>query len=109
MLPRDDGHGGRAPGAVAGDRHARPEWAGGRAAYLHWIAALRSDAGDAEKDLHLVLTQVPDGVISDESCLPHTMRELSVDGALINRHVGFPLPFLEQVHRLRIPAVSLNV
>ena len=63
----------------------------------------------AEKDLRLVLTQVPDGVISDESCLPHTMRELSVDGALINRHVGFPLPFLEQVHRLRIPAVSLNV
>ena len=63
----------------------------------------------AEKDLHLVLTQVPDGVIGDESYLPHTMRELSVDGALINRHVGFPLPFLEQIHRLRIPAVSLNV
>lgn len=63
----------------------------------------------AEKDLHLVLTQVPDGVIGDESYLPHTMRELSVDGALINRHVGFPLLFLEQIHRLRIPTVSLNV
>ena len=63
----------------------------------------------AEKNLHLVLTQVPDGVIGDESYLPHTMRELSVDGALINRHMGFPLPFLEQIHRLRIPAVSLNV
>lgn len=63
----------------------------------------------AEKDLHLVLTQVPDGVIGDESYLPHTMRELSVDGALINRHVGFPLSFLERIHGLRIPAVSLNV
>lgn len=37
------------------------------------------------------------------------MRELSVDGAPINRHVGFFLSFLEQIHRLRIPAVSLNV
>jgi LacI family transcriptional regulator len=63
----------------------------------------------AEKGLHLVLTQVPGGVIDDESYLPHTMRELSVDGALINRHAGFPVPFLERIHRLRIPAVSLNV
>lgn len=63
----------------------------------------------AEKDLHLVLTQVPDVVIGDDGYLPHTMRELSVDGVLINRHAGFPLPYLERIHRLRIPAVFLNV
>jgi LacI family transcriptional regulator len=63
-----------------------------------------------DKDMHLVLTQVPDGgVIEDESYLPHTMRALSVDGVLINRHVGTPQPFLERIHRLRIPAVFLNV
>ena len=63
----------------------------------------------ADKDLHLVLTQVPDAVIDEESYLPHTMRDLSVDGVLINRHVGPTLPYLERIHRLRIPTVFLNV
>jgi LacI family transcriptional regulator len=63
----------------------------------------------ADKDLHLVLTQVPDAVIEEESYLPHTLRDLSVDGVLINRHVGPTLPYLERIHRLRIPAVFLNV
>jgi LacI family transcriptional regulator len=63
----------------------------------------------ADKDMHLVLTQVPQFPIDDESYLPHTMRALSVDGVLINRHVGTPQPFLERIHRLHIPAVFLNV
>ena len=67
----------------------------------------------AEKDLHLVLTQVRDvvmdDVIDDHSYLPHAMRELAVDGALINRRVGLPPPLLERIHRLRIPAVFINV
>lgn len=62
----------------------------------------------SDKEMHLVLSQVPDGVIDDESYLPHTMRELSVDGVLIYRHVGFSESFLDQIHRLRIPAVFLN-
>jgi DNA-binding LacI/PurR family transcriptional regulator len=63
----------------------------------------------ADKDLHLVLTQVPEQVIDDESYLPHTMRDLSADGVLINRHIGSTLPYLERIHKLRIPAVFLNV
>lgn len=63
----------------------------------------------ADKDLNLVLTEVPDAVIDEESFLPHTMRSLSVDGVLINRHTGSPLPYLERIHQLRIPAVFLNV
>jgi LacI family transcriptional regulator len=63
----------------------------------------------ADKDLHLVLTQVPEPVIDEESYLPHTMRDLSVDGVLINRHAGSSLPYLERIHTLRIPAVFLNV
>lgn len=63
----------------------------------------------SDKDLHLVLAQVPDTVIDDESYLPHTMRALSVDGVLINRHVASTLPYLERIHRLRIPGVFLNV
>jgi LacI family transcriptional regulator len=63
----------------------------------------------ADKDLHLVLTHVPDAVIDEDTYLPHTMRDLSVDGVLINRHVGPTLPYLERIHRLRIPTVFLNV
>ena len=63
----------------------------------------------ADKEMHLVLTEVPDVVIEDETYLPHTMRELAVDGVLINRLAGFSQPFLELIHELRIPAVFLNV
>ncbi|HLK58291.1 MAG TPA: LacI family DNA-binding transcriptional regulator [Chthonomonadaceae bacterium] len=63
----------------------------------------------AAKDVRFVLTQVPDVVIDEETYLPHTMRELSVDGVLINRHVRFSPPYLDRIHRLRIPAVFLNV
>ncbi|MBC8136403.1 MAG: LacI family DNA-binding transcriptional regulator [Fibrella sp.] len=63
----------------------------------------------ANKDLHLVLSQVSDGVIDNDSYLPHTMRELSADGVLVYRHVGFSQPFLEQIHKSRIPAIFLNV
>ena len=63
----------------------------------------------ADKEMHLVLTEVPDVVIEDETYLPHTMRELAVDGVLINRLAGFSQPFVELIHELRIPAVFLNV
>jgi DNA-binding LacI/PurR family transcriptional regulator len=63
----------------------------------------------AALDMQVVLTQVPDVVIDDEAYLPQTMRELSVDGVLINRHVGFSQSYLDFIHRLGIPAVSLNV
>ena len=37
------------------------------------------------------------------------MRDLSVDGVLINRNMGSTLPCLERIHQMRIPAVFLNV
>jgi LacI family transcriptional regulator len=63
----------------------------------------------AARDIRFVLTQVPDMVIEDEAYLPHTMRELSVDGMIINRHLGFSEPYLNRIHRFGIPAVFLNV
>jgi LacI family transcriptional regulator len=63
----------------------------------------------ADKGLHLVLTQVHDIPVDDESYLPHTLNDLSVDGVLINRHEGTAPPSLERIHRLRIPAIFLNV
>ncbi|MGC4044649.1 MAG: LacI family DNA-binding transcriptional regulator [Armatimonas sp.] len=63
----------------------------------------------ADKDLHLVLSQVDDLALEDEEFLPHTLRNLSVDGMLLNRHLGFSPAYLEHIQRLRIPAISLNV
>jgi LacI family transcriptional regulator len=63
----------------------------------------------ASRDIRFVLTQAPDRRISDETYLSHTMRELSVDGVIINRHIGFSEPYLAHIHRLGIPAVFLNV
>jgi DNA-binding LacI/PurR family transcriptional regulator len=62
----------------------------------------------AAKDLHLVLTEVPNVDASGESYVAHTMRELSVDGVFVNRHSGSPPPFLERIQKLRIPAIFLN-
>lgn len=63
----------------------------------------------ADKDLHLVLTEVPDVVIEDEAYLPHAVQDLAVDGVLINRLAGFSQPFVALIHELRIPAIFLNV
>ena len=63
----------------------------------------------AARDIRFVLTQAPDRVINDETYLPHTMRELSVDGVIINRHHGFSETYLAHIQRLGIPAVFLNV
>ena len=63
----------------------------------------------AARDIRFVLTQASDTVINDETYLPHTVRELSVDGVIINRHLGFSEPYLAHIQRLGIPAVFLNV
>lgn len=62
----------------------------------------------AAKDLHLVLTEVPNVDVIGESYVAHTMHELSVDGVIVNRHSGTPPPFLERIRKLNIPAVFLN-
>ena len=60
------------------------------------------------RDLQLVLTHVANVDESGDSYLAHTLRALSVDGVLINRHGDSPPPFLERIRRLRIPAIFLN-
>ncbi len=62
----------------------------------------------AARDLHLVLTHVPNVDTSGEDYVAHTMRELSADGVFVNRHGFAPAPFLDRIHELRIPAVFLN-
>ncbi len=63
----------------------------------------------ADKDLHLALTQDRENVLEDEDYLYHTMRDLSADGVLINRHTDSTQSYLERINRLRVPAVFLNV
>ena len=65
-------------------------------------------AGLAAERLQLVLTEVPNVDVGGESLVARAMRELSVDGVLVNRHGGTPTAFLERIQELRIPAVFLN-
>lgn len=63
----------------------------------------------ASRDIRFVLTEATDRVIREETYLSHTMRELSVDGVIINRHLGFSEDYLAHIQRLGIPAILLNV
>ena len=68
----------------------------------------------ATRDLHLVFSQVQDQIIQDqiieeETYLPQTIRQLAVDGVLLNRHLALPPDYLARIQSLRIPAISLNV
>lgn len=63
----------------------------------------------ADKDLHLVLSQVRDPTLEQADNLPHMLQGLSVDGVLLNRHVASSPGLLETIQRLRVPAIWLNV
>jgi LacI family transcriptional regulator len=65
-------------------------------------------AAIAAEDLHLVLTEVANVDATGDSYVEHTMRQLSVDGVLMNRHGDSTPPFMERIHALRIPAIFLN-
>lgn len=62
----------------------------------------------AAEDLHLVLTEVANVDATGESYVEHTMRQLSVDGVIMNRHGESAPPFLDRIRELRIPAIFLN-
>ena len=61
------------------------------------------------RDLHLVLTRLPDNDLSDPDRLPRILREQCVDGLLINYTHDIPPRMGQIIAQHRIPAVWLNV
>lgn len=70
---------------------------------LHGINAALS-----AHDLHLMLANLPDEKLTDESFVPKILREWMADGLLIDYIQDIPQRFLEIIERHQIPAVWLN-
>lgn len=62
----------------------------------------------SERDLHLVMGQVPDTKLVNHSELPRVLREWSVDGLIISYTDQYPPQMLELIRRYEIPSVWLN-
>jgi len=61
-----------------------------------------------EKDLQLLIGDLPDEKLTDETVLPRVLREWLVDGLLISYTHHIPEGMVELIDRYRIPAVWLN-
>jgi LacI family transcriptional regulator len=62
----------------------------------------------AEREMHLLLTRLPDRRLTDESFVPRILRTNCCDGLLINYTHYVPNGMLELVERHRIPSIWLN-
>ena len=60
-------------------------------------------------NLNLVLAKLPDDALSDTAVLPKVLRELSVDGVLIDYTDHVPPRFLDSLEASGLPAVWLNI
>jgi LacI family transcriptional regulator len=62
----------------------------------------------AERDLHLVLAKLPDAQLSDQTFVPRILRELGVDGLLIDYTDQIPPAMIELIERNALPAIWIN-
>ena len=62
----------------------------------------------AAHDLHLTMTRLPDEKLSDAGQVPKVLRELSVDGLIIDYTHHIPRAMLDLVSAGQMPAIWLN-
>ena len=60
------------------------------------------------RQMRLTVAETADAEIGQAFYLPNVLRELSVDGLLINVLLDVPPALLDHVHALRVPAVWIN-
>ena len=66
-------------------------------------------AGLSARDLHLVLSSMPDETLTDTGYVPRILRELMADGLIINYTNRIPAKMTELVESYHIPSIWLNV
>ena len=59
-------------------------------------------------DLHLNVTRLPDEKLSDQSFVPKIMRELKVDGLLIDYIFNVPEHLIKMIEQHQIPSIWVN-
>ncbi len=62
----------------------------------------------AAHDLYLLYTQLPDADLASETFVPGILRELRVDGLLINYRHNIPARMVELIDSHRLPAIWLG-
>jgi LacI family transcriptional regulator len=62
----------------------------------------------AEHNLQLILADLPDSKLTDEAYVPSILRQLTVDGLLVNYNAGIPQRLVELVQQFKLPAVWVN-
>lgn len=62
-----------------------------------------------ERELALMVAQLPDAQLANEGVVPQILRQLMVDGLLINYNANFPPQMLELVDKHVLPAIWLNM
>lgn len=60
------------------------------------------------RDTHLTIARLPDHELTDASFMPKILRQLMVDGLLINYFAQIPQRLVELVKQFRLPAIWLN-
>ncbi len=59
-------------------------------------------------DLQLLVSRLPDALVTSETYVPRILRELMADGLLVNYNADIPAPMVEMVARHGLPAVWMN-
>lgn len=60
------------------------------------------------RQMRLMVAETADVEVGQEFYLPKVLRELSVDGLLVNVLLNVPPELLDTIHALRVPAVWIN-
>ncbi|MAX25693.1 MAG: hypothetical protein CMJ19_14435 [Phycisphaeraceae bacterium] len=60
------------------------------------------------RDTHLTIARLPDAELTDENFMPKILRQLMVDGMLINYFAQIPNRLVELVEEYNLPAIWLN-
>lgn len=59
-------------------------------------------------DMHLTIARLPDHELTDESFMPKILKQLMVDGLLINYFAQIPNRLVALVDKFKLPAIWLN-
>lgn len=60
------------------------------------------------REMHLVMSPIPDEKLLKEGAIPHILRQWSVDGLLVSYTYNAPQPLQDVLERHHVPAVWLN-
>jgi LacI family transcriptional regulator len=62
----------------------------------------------ATKHMSMMVTRLPDQMLSDQTAVPRVLQQCMVDGMLIDYIASFPAGMVNLIHRYKMPVVWIN-